>query len=198
MAGGPESEGVSDMKERPIIMCASNVLALLRDHKSVTRRVMKPQPQGPCLGEVAAAGTEDGAGAFAFDGENGWVYPPCQPGDLYWVKETWCEHAHLDYPFGWGSTLCAHYRADGESCRAEGDKIKWKSPIFMPRRLSRITLRVKSVRPEQLGDMTANEARKEGVSTLREFHWLWETIHGKKAWNPDLWVWRIEFGKVKV
>lgn len=176
------------MKERPIIMCASNVLAILNDHKSVTRRVMKPQP----IQSTANVPVESEGGVWFPEDMDTWPWP-CLRGDLYWVRETWKPHL-----CGERDSEQVHYRADGDFCLRYGELIRcWKSPIFMPRWASRITLRVKSVRPEQLGQMTANEARKEGVSTKREFWQLWETIHGKKARNPDLWVWRTEFEKVK-
>ena len=44
---------------------------------------------------------------------------------------------------------------------------------------------------QRLGDMTPEEARKEGGYTLEGFRRVWEEING--SWDPDEVVWVYEF-----
>jgi len=45
--------------------------------------------------------------------------------------------------------------------------------------------------PQKLGDISPEDARKEGYSNLEEFKAAWIEIHGK--WDADLEVWVYEF-----
>jgi len=56
-----------------------------------------------------------------------------------------------------------------------------------PRHHIRITRRYR----QRLGDMTQQDAQKEGYPTLEEFKKVWEEINGK--WDPDEIVWVYEF-----
>lgn len=44
---------------------------------------------------------------------------------------------------------------------------------------------------QKLGDMTEEDAQKEGGYTLEEFKKVWESINGK--WDPEEEVWVYEF-----
>lgn len=44
---------------------------------------------------------------------------------------------------------------------------------------------------QRLGDITQEEARAEGFSSLEEFREFWENELG--PWDPDLLVWVYEF-----
>jgi len=44
---------------------------------------------------------------------------------------------------------------------------------------------------QRLGDITPEEARKEGGYTVEEFKEVWRRING--SWNPDEEVWVYEF-----
>jgi hypothetical protein len=76
-------------------------------------------------------------------------------GDILWVRETWAKRKNGDY--------C--YKANGEK-QTDVDYwtyLKWKSPIFMPREASRITLEVKGVRIERVQDISEEDAQAEGA-----------------------------------
>lgn len=147
-----------------IIMGADSVRAILDGRKTQTRRVVnkkaldrfKFSPSGELLGSFNESHPE-------------WeIYPtiddaPYKVGDRLWVRETYCT-VMGGPPFG----LC-FYRADSESIVIEtkyGTQYMspdWKSPMFMPKAMSRITLEVTNIRVERVQDITEDEAMAEGI-----------------------------------
>ena len=53
---------------------------------------------------------------------------------------------------------------------------------------------IDDVYQQRLGEMTEDDARREGRYTLAEFRTLWEEMNG--SWDPDLEVWVVEFRRV--
>lgn len=208
-------------KERPIIMQADSVRTTLAGRKTMTRRVIKPQPDESVTALVprrTRAGNVLWGNALWKTKRYGTLIelqprkcPYGQEGDRLWVKETWMLGDTLqawDIP----EAIAAHnesalYRADvnGEDTTGWG----WKSPLFMPRWASRLTLEIVNVKVERLFDITEEDAKAEGVSidatgtlTYRgAFAITWEAINGKRGYgwengsNP--FVWCIEFRKVE-
>lgn len=90
---------------------------------------------------------------------------------------------------------------------------RWTPSIHMPRWASRIDLEIVSVRVERLQDITEDDAKAEGVSTVIDpdgspdepmpthrgaFHALWNAINGDRAtWESNPFVWAIEFRRVQ-
>lgn len=66
---------------------------------------------------------------------------------------------------------------------------------FMPAELARAEVEIVSVRPERPCEPIFDTDRGIDGKTfpVREFQWLWESIHGPDAWTRNDWVWRIEF-----
>ncbi len=142
------------------------------------------------------------------------IYPRYQIGDRLWVKETWQEEIFtVDNTC---KTDCIfRYKADGES-----QVKRWRPSIFMPRRVSRITLEVKAMRGERLQDISDTDAWVEGISEdlfyeaehyqaggsqLRggspercAFAQLWDSINEKRgrSWNMNHWVWVSNFCRI--
>ncbi len=182
-----------EIKERPILFSAPMVRAILEGRKTVTRRVMKSQPDADATITVESysvavtnrrgyqeAGPEI-FGAWWRDGESGCKCPYGQPGDRLWVRETWyCDHFEVmrgpylkpdDLDIGEAlddGTLA--YAADGLT-PYEADQPIWKPSIHMPRWASRILLEITDVRVERLQDITYEQAAAEGVhrGPLREW-----------------------------
>jgi len=46
---------------------------------------------------------------------------------------------------------------------------------------------------QRLGDISLEDVRKEGYSSLEEFQRAWEEVHGPGGWKPDLIVTVYEF-----
>ena len=154
------------MGERPIIMQAESVRAILAGTKTQTRRVVKPQPVDvlpPIRVEefdpvrVDRSGEEYAGepifGAYSACGEWGARCPYGAPSDRLWVKEAWS-------PCDYDTTFTPRFRADGVAPFGG----KWKSPLFLPRSLSRLTLEVQAVRVERLHEIQEDDARAEGVT----------------------------------
>ncbi|MDI7136534.1 hypothetical protein QMO42_19110 [Pseudomonas aeruginosa] len=174
------------MKERPILFSGPMVRAILEGRKSVTRRVVKPQPDflGSMVDPNTPFKTLD-AGLHARI-----TCPHGQPGDRLWVRETWGvisntwdESGNMvdwtpdrpatpirELPFGSGYySGHAIYAADGPMEWAGDDdgggepRSAWKPSIHMPRAISRILLEITAVRVERLQDISEQQALAEGV-----------------------------------
>lgn len=196
------------MKERPIIMQAESVRAILDSRKTQTRRV------------IPADGPDDGGWWYwrrrtqvyawredkPIAGYMGIVNdcPYGQPGDRLWAKETWTENAM-------GELL---YKADWFGFESKG--MGWKSPRFMPRRASRIVLELTDVRVERVQDISEADAKAEGAprgyyerDTLdgteavpttyyAGFRARWDDVNGKTyPWESNPWVWCLTFMRVQ-
>lgn len=175
------------MAYKPILFNTEMVKAIHDGRKTQTRRIIKDNS----------------------------VCRPFEPGDILWVRETWCENKNPN-----SQNFGGHeYRADYEGALCQ-DLITWFPSIHMPKQAARIFLRVKDVRVERLQDITEEQAEKEGCSAgsfhitcgpfgnydeppeefdaVEDFQRVWDTtikpadrdVYGWKA-NP--WVWVIEF-----
>lgn len=71
---------------KPILFNTDMVRAILEGRKTVTRRVVKPQPDGQpvLMGEDSCW-----PGYFSIQGTEKVIRPPYRPGDILWVRETW-------------------------------------------------------------------------------------------------------------
>lgn len=197
---------------KPILFNTEMVRAILEGRKTVTRRVVKPQPMS--AHEILGPSEEDD-GTFeffcgGFDGEkySDWITAikmPFQAGDILYVRETFFVSKGKYY-----------YKADGKHLALNaiiGGKefFKWRPSIHMPKEAARIFLRVMDVRVERLHDISDVGARKEGLGRLDviynlgalvcKFAELWDstikpadrTIYG---WAANPWVWVIEFERI--
>jgi hypothetical protein len=179
------------VKERPILFSAPMVRAILEGRKTQTRRAIKPQPtidemgnfcwngwnygqdaNGPCIQSIASP--------IPTSRTKRVLCPYGKPGDRLWVRETWCV-AHDDNGPVWnedGETYKYWYQAtdpdvvaiddDGfRRFRRDGmEATPWKSPIYMPRRASRILLEITDITVDRLCDISEQDAEEEGVEYL--------------------------------
>jgi hypothetical protein len=146
------------MSSKPIIFSTPMVKAILENKKSVTRRVVKPQPDEGDTIEIT-----DNMG-YVFDPNyrdegSTIIKPPYQPGDILYVKETWQPEIEREWLY--------NYKATDErlSCG------RWRSPLFMPRSAARIWLRTVAVRCERLQSITPHDAWLEGCRIGNSFLW---------------------------
>lgn len=203
------------MSIKPILFNTEMVRAILDGRKTCTRRLVKPQPDEKHtypLGFVTDSTEKKKAGCFGFGideygGSIRYAKPPYQPGDILYVRETWCglpvnEAGHMR-----GHTIY-YYKADGE-LRPKGWRGTWHPSIHMPKEAARIWLKVTDVRVERLQEITSEQICREGVEVeyphvlngeekRYAFSRLWDSTIKKSdldryGWNASPWVWVIEF-----
>jgi hypothetical protein len=144
------------------------------------------------------------------------VEKPCPygvPGDRLWVRETfavWDDGRHarreaqaLGFPHQGVSFRADCVDATGRERDPDARNdfgVKWTPSIFMPRWASRLSLMVTSIRVERLQDITAEDARAEGVESIGAtcdyrgaYCALWESINGAESWAANPWVWVVGF-----
>lgn len=192
------------MAEKQILFRTEMVRAVLEGRKTVTRRVVKPQPPGG----VKRLCQKDSTGVWRSPGENVWweFRAPCQPGDILWVRETWGI-----VPDFMGAAPGPTYKADylaSELAALNEKHYRWCPSIHMPWEIARIFLRVTGVRAERLQDISGEDIRAEGVlgthfqaPTRGAFADAWNrTIKPKDmavyGWDANPWVWVIEFQRL--
>lgn len=201
------------MTARPILFSAPMIRALLDGRKTQTRRMVKPQP-------LLSAGRwhfyKRGFPVY-LEGNHHAVEscPYGKPGDLLWCRETW---QHGNAPLGNYQRGCLiFYRADylddphgpdGEKS-PEGKYRRWIPSLHLPRRESRITLRITDVRVQRLNDISPEDAAAEGwpgpddrnsIHSAYPIAWfwpLWESINGKGSWDLNPWVWALNFEVIR-
>ena len=130
-----------EIKERPILFSAPMVRAILEGRKTVTRRVIKPQPvlsdrSGfSWKGYAYGIGSDDAGTAWNFSKTN---CPFGKSGDRIWVREM---HADIGPQITYRADL-----DDGAHCQVK----RWKPAIHMFLHDSRILLEITDVRVERL------------------------------------------------
>lgn len=184
------------MKERPILFSGPMIRALLAGRKSVTRRVVKPQPAKPIcrmvhVGTCTTTGRKSfvahdikGKCVYAWPtrdghGLEGDITAPFAVGARLWVKETWGFSAYYD-DTDW---LRGSVKGQSQDHLTESWKLRfaadydgpasseypyWRPSIFMPRWASRLTLEVTEVRVERVQDISEADARAEGIEVCRD------------------------------
>jgi hypothetical protein len=195
------------MKERPILMSAPMVRAILEGIKTQTRRALKRHfidtlPLDDKSGWVGLIQREPAKGQL-FRCRYG------VPGDLLWVRESGWQR------IGASGTFDPYYY----DASVDADMAQWlkerphafrrRPSIHMPRAASRITLKITDVRCEQLTTISNEDAAAEGwpgpdqTGTIRSSYpiaWysrLWESINGIGSWDASPWVWALTFERVK-
>lgn len=211
-----------ETKERPIIFGGESVRAILAGLKTQTRRVVKPQPERVGDGWLYAGdfyGSDDSLLSHLFHdvygGDKGMLYGGVYgdgTSDRLWVREVWTWYAFRNQP------KRVVYRADEELHGA-----KWRSPIFLPRDLSRLTLELTEVRVERLQSISEEDAKAEGAPMMARVHRFdpvfgtsigprvhptgshkygfavgWDRLNAKRgySWESNPFVWVLSFKRI--
>lgn len=148
--------------------------------------------------------------------------PPCEPGDILYVREAWFYESHMedrtagepDLSSGRYSSRYIYKADDSDYPVSVGvGGTGWQQPGTMPKEAARIWLRVANVRVEQLQDMTLDDFLSEGASpnpeafndpenaygqAKRIFMDIWNSTIKKSdqalyGWDANPWVWVVEF-----
>ena len=232
------------MTEKPIIMAGESVRAILENRKTVSRRVVKPQP-------VFRDDVNDPTGIT----HNGWWWTrrdgtgihsqptaedlarvlqrspyfwPYREGMRFWVREGFAimprsAYGHCPNQVDPANPAMIAVWREGWERSQPGP---WKSPIFMPRWASRLTLEVTGVRVERLQATTPRDCAAEGImlqrwideeagkplpqhdpgeeadgeELLQKFRKLWDRLNAKRGfgWDVNPWVWKVEFRRIEL
>lgn len=174
------------LKAKPILFNTEMIRAILDGRKTVTRRVVKPQPM--VLNSLGI--------------------PPYKVGDIMYVRETWAEIESVLLN-EWRYV----YKADVKNERCF-DEHFWKPSIHMPKEAARIFLRVTNVRVERLQDISDKDLIREGEmpyihidesfdrkSTQTSFLGTWNKMIKSKdidcyGWDANPLVWVISFERI--
>lgn len=202
------------MKEHPILFSTPMVTAILQGRKTMTRRIIDPQPESGKFPQSELDG---------FYWKNKFYLPKYerkdislvdnskfgQPGDLLWVRES--------FSFYLDAIL---YKADEPHVFKN---VKYKPSIFMRKDYSRIWLQIEEIRVERLQDISEKDAINEGIeriggnaykvysdcfsqypkpkddgvrisfSSRYSFSTLWAKINGPESWIQNPYVWVVKF-----
>lgn len=185
---------------KPILFNTEMVRAILDGRKTVTRRVVKPQPDQMAhfvTDNLLPETKEHGAGGVYLFSDSTVTHAPYQPGDILYVRETWAELETVHGVPYWA------YKANDQTLHhSSGENFeRWHPSIHMPKEAARIFLRVKDVRIEELQWCGCLEAKEEGCSCCSQFIRLWNNTIKKSdldryGWNANPWVWVIEFERI--
>lgn len=174
------------MRIRPILFNTEMVQAILDGRKTVTRRKIDADIVNSF--DIDTDGSVYGCQNRDGDFENAENFCRYQPGDILYVRETWCRGS-LDY-----NDEQYYYKADENKYHCQ-----WHPSIHMPKAAARIWLRVTDVRVERLQDMDTADDRNyiaEGAKDKHDFIRIWDpTVKDKDTygWYANPWVWVIKF-----
>lgn len=206
------------MKDYPIVFTGPMPRAILEGRKTQTRRLVMPGACPYVIGRrlwvretwrIVGWDFEDGELTIAYrDGTELWVAIP-EDGDPY--GERFQHYALQCCDDCEKAGLCSdddgYYRFTDDSCPT-----RWRSPRFMPRWASRITLEVTDVRVQRLQDISEADAVAEGCDGkcpvgyvpvhqdrpfTYQFAQLWDSINAKRApWESNPPVWAVTFKRI--
>lgn len=210
---------------KPILFNTGMTRSILEGRKTVTRRVVKPQPvlDGHLWKLGCAAWSDSVLSVPVIFGHSLYNRAPYQPGDVLWVRETF----RVDYLSDIVGSGRVQYKADGsyadiyfeaaryDMMRRAQSKPGWRPNENMPREVARIFLLVTGVRVERLQDITPDQIDAEGCK-----EWSYSATTGKPlpsgpswfriawdntiksadratcGWEANPWVWVIEFERI--
>lgn len=193
---------------KPILFNTEMIQAILEGRKTQTRRIIRLTP-GFTGHPVGESGNPNYKLGFMYP--CGIKRPPCDKGDILWVRETWSttEKCGL-YPPWTISKTHYMYKADNPDFDA-AKEARWFPSIHMPKAAARIFLKVNDVRAERLWAMDEEEAIAEGFkdspagtdSPLQRFFDMWDKkFKGEdrlfRGWHANPWVWVIEFERCEM
>ena len=151
-----------------IVLGTETVQEIQSGRKTQVIKVIRKQPSNPRWNDEGWHGWDDGHGFR--------MRPPCEPGDILWVRETWA------HPLGKDAVKCTDsdgfvYKADSSFLPSTFDR--WHPSVNMPKHAARIFLRVKGVRIAQMKDIHETCAPDQG----KLWAWVIDFERCEKPWG---------------
>lgn len=222
-----ESATNASAPSRQLSFKTALVLEIAAGRKTETRRIMTPQPHADALeltypfnGHADLMGWRMPETAFAGDCARPgvWITSRCRcgaPGDEVWIRETAWYNPHRNpthcyYADGTVVTLAGEVYRDPEFSHPDytlasramfyDAQYRKRPSIHSLRWASRATIRITSLRPEYLHEITPASARAEGCESLEDFRRLWDSINAKRGFGiaDDPRVWAITFEPIEI
>lgn len=191
-------------------------LAIRERRKTVTRRLINPQPKNtPILAALDHRDPESKREWYDADCVNPGVRmkpPAYKVGEIVGVVEPW--HASSGWDGHPPVTIAAseigksqvHYLADGPKPEWCG---RFRRSLFLPDAFVRTKVRITGVEVQRVNDISESDAKAEGCDGrcpigsipayqkgpfAYHFAQLWDSIHEKDApWTQNPWVWVYRF-----
>lgn len=188
----------------PILFNTDMVRAILDGRKTVTRRLIKHDTDAilnsPYHMEHPEVEDKQIISKLCM--------PPYQPGDILYIRETWCWCPCWDCGFDTDEHNCCHKSANkffnhnkreygcyGYKASFDDNEYPsvdtWHPSIHMPKEAARIWLKVKDVRVERLQEITDEQAEAEGAIDNRGFIHSpdneYDRIHTSREHFIDIW-----------
>ena len=202
----------TQLKERPIILTAEEVNAVLTGKKTQHRMTLSSQPYTNEYGwqvlEIGGVRISDQCVATRpLDEAINKRLPttnaaPYRIGDQLWVQEPSLIHCDWDW-FYTDNTLveCKEpFTSNDLHLPWDDEHQEYTGPIaaeYLPRWASRLLLEITDIRVERVQDIKLGDSLKEARDGLMDFAAdYWMPKHGEAAWFKNPWVWVIEFKKV--
>lgn len=182
------------MMVKPVLFNTEMVRAILERRKTCTRRVLKQPFEVHPNGYITKPRGNERLCPYI---------PPYQPGDILYVRETWCKGSYGNEKEKY------YYKADDNNFFCT-----WHPSIHMPKEAARIWLKVTDVRVERLQEITDDGAKAEGANwkngknvgweekmrrtAVERFAEIWNSTIKKSdldryGWDVNPWVWVVEF-----
>lgn len=166
---------------KPILFSTPMVQAILSGSKTMTRRIIKPQPNDNGVSYMPNAPLDweqvykEDWKPWKFETDEGEYFskfcPYGEPGDILWVRETWQPWLRGEGVYGWVELI--KFKADGFELPVKHLKDYSKSgwhdrpAIYLHQKYARLFLKIKSIRVERLSNISEADAKAEGVEIIK-------------------------------
>ena len=202
-----------------IIFSESMYNQVINSSKTMTRRLIKPQPTGVRNSVFVKSGLEDSHGRE--------LKPRYLPGETVYLKEPY--YVDIQETENTPALVYYKYRYNDvyflqETGLIKTLPVKWQNPRTMPERYARHFIEIVSVKAERLQDISDDDIRKELGKVLKEYRvnagWtdrcckidgmpdifyklkqafaaLWDSINPKNKWDTNPFIWCYEFRLIK-
>ena len=189
--------------------------AVLSGRKTVTRRIVDASDKYSEL-RVWQSSIEMPKGLYGGNEDDEWLHlsPPYKVGEIVAVAQSYKD-------LGYSETALDRDPNDVTSVRGTLKQSGgWNNKMFVRAEACKHQIRITSIRPERLQDITDEDCMREGIQYIEEiekyyferndrdegfyfntpreaFASLIDKISGRGTWNKNPFVWRIEFELVK-
>ena len=176
------------------IFNAQEVQAIIAGNKTIFREVIKPQPNS----NINPVKLDYLCRTWQWATKESRRECPYQVGQKIFVKESFVEHDNKILFKASHQKLTTHFLGS----------IKWKPAQHMKQEHSRLTLEITGIKVEKLGDISEEDAFKEGVERTDEwtgcaddlffrdaFKFNWNATHKKpqEKFEVNPFVWVVDF-----